>query len=109
MDVPLLAPGPGKEMLKRAIQHLASMPPDADERADAFETMAQQIERDATTPWAAWRARGADGSHIFLGRITSNALVVAPDGRVYSGGIGSGLVIGKHGLEPDYTSLKPIL
>jgi hypothetical protein len=109
MVVPHLAPGPGKEMLRRAIQHLATMPPDADQRADAFEAMARQIERDATTPWAASRALGADGSHIFLGRTTSNALVVAPDGRVYSGGIGSGIGIGKHGLEPDYTILKPIL
>ena len=95
-------------MLAQAIRHLTTMPQDAARRADAFEAMSRQIERDATTPWSAARASGADGSHIFLGRTTSNALVVAPDGRIYSGGTGIGIRIDRSGLVPDYSALRPI-
>jgi hypothetical protein len=108
MDIPQLPAGTGKEMLARAVRHLAAMPQDAAQRADAFEAMARQIERDATTPWTATCTAGADGSHIFLGRATSNTLVVAPDGRIYSGGIGSGIRIDRRGLVPDYAALRPI-
>jgi hypothetical protein len=48
-----------------------------------------------------------DGSIIFLGR-QGEGLVVAPDGRVFRGAIGSGIDITPNGLQPDFDALTPL-
>jgi hypothetical protein len=94
-------------MLGEAIRHLKSLPLDADQRADAFEALATQIEAHSGGTWKAARGKGSDGSHIFLGR-QGDALVVAPDGRIYRGAIGRGIDITPAGLRPAFGSLTPL-
>jgi hypothetical protein len=94
-------------MLGEAIRHIKSLPPDAAQRADAFEALASQIEKHSSGAWNAARGTGTDGSDIFLGR-QGEGLVVAPDGRLYRGALGRGIAIAPNGLRPDYASLTPL-
>jgi hypothetical protein len=94
-------------MLGEALEHLKTLPRDADHRADAFEAMAEQIEQNSGGAWRAARGQGTDGSHIFLGR-QGEGLVIAPDGKLYRGGLGKGIDIASAGLCPRYTGLKAL-
>jgi 1-acyl-sn-glycerol-3-phosphate acyltransferase len=105
--VPQLTPGPPLRMLGEAIRHLKSLPRDAAQRADAFEALARQIESQSGGAWRADRGTGTDGSIIFLGR-QGDALVVAPDGRIFRGAVGRGIDITPNGLRPDHNTLKPL-
>jgi len=106
-NVPQLTPGQPRQMLAEAIRHLRSLPRDATQRADTFEALAGQIERHSGGAWQAARGAGADGSHIFLGR-QGEALVVAPDGRLFRGALGRGIGITRAGLQPAYHSLTAL-
>ena len=105
--VPSLTPGDPGRMLGEAMRYLKSLPRDADQRADAFETLAAQIEQQSGGAWKAGRGKGTDGSHIFLGRL-GEGLVVAPDGRLYHGTHGKGVAITAAGLVVDYGVLKAL-
>jgi hypothetical protein len=94
-------------MLGEAIRYLKSLPRDPDQRADAFEALAAQIEQQSRGTWMARRGKGSDGSHIFLGR-QGEGLVVAPDGGLYRGARGKGIDITTTGLTPDYNILKAL-
>jgi hypothetical protein len=94
-------------MLGEVIGHLKVMPRDAGQRADAFEAFARQIEQHWAGAWQAARFEGADGSHIFLGRL-GEALVVAPDGGLYRGAVRQGIDLSPAGLVPDYGVLKAL-
>lgn len=98
--VPRLAPGPPRQMLGEAINHLITLPRDAAQRADAFEALAKQIENHSGGAWNAARGRGTDGSIIFLGR-QGEGLLVAPDGRIFRGALGHGIDITPNGLQPN--------
>ena len=90
-------------MLGEAILYLRSLPRDADQRADAFETMARQIENHSGGAWQATRGTATDGSTIFLGR-QGEGLIVNPDGRIFRGKLGTGIDIGPTGLCPDFNA-----
>jgi hypothetical protein len=94
-------------MLGEAIRYLKSLPRDADQRADAFEALAKQIENLSGGAWSAARGTGTDGSIIFLGR-QGEGLVVAPDGRIFRGAIGRGIDITAGGIQPDFGTLIPL-
>ena len=94
-------------MLADAIQHVKSLPRDAVQRAAAFEALARQIESHSGGAWSAARGTGTDGSIVFLGR-QGEALVVAPDGRIFRGALGRGLAITPNGLQPNLGSLTPL-
>ncbi len=106
-NVPRLTPGPPKQMLAEAIQHLRSLPFDAARRADEFEALAAQIETESRGLWKATRGAGTDGSEVFLGR-QGEGLVIAPDGRLYRGSLRRGIRITSLGLEPNYNDLTPL-
>src|SRR5262245_62039456 len=105
--VPLLAPGPPRQMLAEAIRHLKSLPRSVAQRANAFEALARQIENVSGGAWSAARGTGTDGSQIFLGR-QGEGLVVAPDGRIFRGALGRGIRIGPDGLCPDFQALAAL-
>ena len=94
-------------MLGEGLRQLKSLPRDAVQRADAFEAMANQIERHSGGAWTATRGTGTDGSDIFLGR-QGEGLVVAPDGRTFRGALGNGIDITPGGLCPNFQSLIPL-
>jgi hypothetical protein len=94
-------------MLGEAIVYLKSLPRDATQRADAFEVLAGQIDHHSNGAWSATRGTGTDGSIIFLGR-QGEALVVAPDGRIFRGAIGRGIDVAPDGLQPHLNSLTPL-
>jgi hypothetical protein len=94
-------------MLGEAIDFVKSLPRDAAQRADAFESLAQQIEAHTGGAWNAARGTGIDGSIIFLGR-QGEGLIVHPDGRIFRGALGRGIDITSNGLRSDYNSLKPL-
>jgi hypothetical protein len=94
-------------MLGEAIRHVKSLPQAADQRADAFEALAEQIKHHSGGAWNAERGMGTDGSTIFLGR-QGEGLVVAPDGRLFRGAIGRGIDITRTGLRPNFSSLTPL-
>lgn len=106
-SVPQLTRGPPRQMLAEAIQHLKSLPRAAGQRANAFEALAKQIEKQSGGAWTAARGTGVDGSHIFMGR-QGEGLVVAPDGRLFRGALGKGIGIMGSGLQPDYSLMKPL-
>jgi hypothetical protein len=93
-------------MLGEAINHLKSLPLDMDGRADAFQALANQIERHTRGAWTAARGAGTDASQVFLGR-QGEGLVVAPDGHLFRGAIGRGIDVTPAGLCPDYNGLTP--
>jgi hypothetical protein len=105
--VPQLTPGNPGQMLGEAIRYLKSLPRDRDQRADAFEALAAQIEQHSRGAWKAGRGKGSDGSHIFLGR-QGEGLVIAPNGGLYRGALGKGIDITAQGLTPDYGALKAL-
>jgi hypothetical protein len=107
LPVPQLTPGPPRRMLGEAIRHVKSLPRDATQRADAFETLAKQIESHSGGAWSAARGTGTDGSAIFLGR-QGEGLVVAPDGRIFRGILARGIDITPNGLRPDFKVLTPL-
>ncbi len=107
VPVPQLTPGPPRQMLREAIQHLRSLPLDVAQRADAFEALARQIESHSGGAWDAVRGTGTDGSIVFLGR-QGEGLVVAVDGRIFRGAIGRGIDITPSGLRPNFNSLTPL-
>jgi len=94
-------------MLGEAIRYLKSLPRDAVRRADAFESLARQIESHSNGAWNAARGAGTDGSTIFLGR-QGESLVVAPDGRIFRGGLGRGIDITSTGFQPNFNLLMPL-
>ena len=94
-------------MLGEAIRHVKSLPRDATRRADAFESLARQIESCSGGAWNAARGTGTDGSIIFVGR-QGEGLVVAPDGRIFRGALGRGINVDPNGLRPDFTALTPL-
>lgn len=94
-------------MLGDAIQHVKSLPRDAVRRADAFEALAKQIESHSGGAWTAARGTCTDGSIVFLGR-QGEALLVAPDSRIFRGAIGRGIAITPKGLQPNLGSLTPL-
>jgi hypothetical protein len=105
--VPQLPHGPPPQMLREAINHLKTLPLDAAVRADAFESLAAQIETVSGGAWKATRGRGTDGSNIFLGR-QGEGLVVSPDGHLYRGAIAHGIDIMPNGLSPNYQAMIPL-
>ena len=106
-SVPLLTPGKPLQMPGEAIRYVKSLPRDADQRADAFEALAKQIENHSGGAWSAARGAGTDGSIIFLGR-QGEGLVIAVDGRMYRGAIGKGIDIAVNGIRPDFNTLTPL-
>lgn len=106
-NVPLLHPGPPRQMLGEAIDFVKAMPQDAALRADAFEALAQQIESHTGGAWSAARGAGTDGSIVFLGR-QGEGLIVSPNGRLFRGSLGRGIDITSTGLCPNYNSLKSL-
>jgi hypothetical protein len=94
-------------MLREAIDFIKSLPQDADQRADVFEALAQQIETHSRGAWDAVRGSGTDGAIIFLGR-QGEGLVIAPDGRIFRGALGRGIEIVAAGLRPDYNLLTSL-
>ncbi len=105
--VPRLAPGPPRQMLGEAIAWVKALPRDTAQRADAFEALARQIERQSGGTWSATRGTGTDGSQIFLGR-QGEGLVVHPDGRLFRGAIGRGIDVVPGGLRSDFPALTPL-
>jgi hypothetical protein len=63
-SAPILTPGQPWQMLGEAIKHLKTLPRDADQRADAFEALAKQIENHSGGIWQAARGTSTDGSII---------------------------------------------
>ena len=98
--IPPLSPGPPGRMLRDAIQHVKSLPVDQAERADAFESLAGQIDAHTFGAWSAKRGVGTDGSVIFLGR-QGEGFVVTKDGRIHRGIIGQGIEVSATGLRAD--------
>jgi hypothetical protein len=94
-------------MLGEAIQHVKTLPRDTARRADVFQALATQIERQSGGVWTAARGMSPDGSVIFLGR-QGEGLVVAADGRLFRGSIGHGIDVTPTGLEPDFAVLTPL-
>jgi hypothetical protein len=87
--IPTLLPGPPGRMLRDAMRHVKSLPMDQDQRADAFESLARQIDAHTFGAWSAKRGIGTDDSVIFLGR-QGEGFVVTTDGRIFRGSIGQG-------------------
>lgn len=94
-------------MLGEAIKHLMALPQDATQRADTFETLAGQIEKQTGGSWSASRGKGTDDSDIFLGR-QGEGLVVSPNGKLYRGSLGKGITITSDGLQPDFDQLNAL-
>jgi hypothetical protein len=94
-------------MLGDAIQHVKSLPRDAVQRADALEALVKQIESHSSCAWIAARGTCMDGSIVFLGR-QGEALLVAPDGRIFRGAIGRGIAITPKGLQPHFGSVTSL-
>jgi hypothetical protein len=105
--IPPLPPGSSRRMLRDAIQFVRAMPRNQDDRADAFELLAKQIDAHASGAWSAKRGVGIDGSVIFLGR-QGEGFVVTTDGRIYRGRIGQGIVVAATGLRADLGQLIPL-
>lgn len=105
--MPPLTPGPPGRMLGEALRYVKSLPRDLDQRADAFEALARQIESHSGGMWNAARGTATDGSIVFLGR-QGEGLVVSPDGRIFRGALGRGINIAPNGLRPDFNALTPL-
>jgi hypothetical protein len=91
-------------MLRDAIRYVKTLPKDQAERADAFESLAKQIDAHTFGAWSAKRGVGTDGSVIFLGR-QGEGLVVTSDGRIHRGRIGQGIEVTATGLRADLGQL----
>jgi hypothetical protein len=105
--IPPLQSGPAGQMLQAAIRHLRTLPRDQAQRADAFESLANQIETHTSGSWSAARGDGTDGSIIFLGR-QGEGLIVTADGRIHRGSIGQGIEFTASGLRADLSRTIPL-
>jgi len=81
-----------------------------DEMADAFESMAKQIQAQHPN-WTAMRTLGLDGSAIFTGTNVKNTLVISPAGKIFlaDASPGSGhFAVAARGLTPVFEKMKEI-
>lgn len=72
------------EMLRDAIHYTKSRGRTAEEKADLFDRLKDQIS-EKFPGWTAERSLGSDGSHIFMGGMVENMLIISPRGQIYTG------------------------
>lgn len=89
MDIPELKGTDGTVLLRQAIEFLKAFNGSADEKADFFEKLANQITEKTKGSWSATRGIAVDGSHVFLGSL-AQILVINLKGELWRGNFQSG-------------------
>lgn len=84
--IPRLTPGDGGAMFREAIGFLKELPENATIRAEWFEDFARQITDLSTTEWKASLMPSSENTFVYAGTF-GNALVISPDGNLYTGNI----------------------